>query len=95
VGTATAPNNHSCQIAGPDGALRRNTKVDGAAYTARGVLTSEHFKARFGGDNYEGSLTMKRVNGDIKPAPRPETSAGRPSPRPHVRTSRPPTSVAR
>lgn len=86
---------YTVHFIGPDSALRCDTKVDGAAYTAHGVLTAEHFKARFGGDRYEGSLTMKRVKGDIKPAPRRETSAGRPAPRSHVRTSRPPTNAAR
>ena len=86
---------YSVHFTGPDSALRCDTKVDGAAYTAHGVLTDEHFKARFGGDRYEGSLTMKRVKGDIKPAPRPDASAGRPVPRPQVRTSRPATNVAR
>ncbi len=86
---------YTVHFTGPDSALRCDTKVDGAAYVAHGVLTAEHFKARFGGDRYEGSLTMKRVKGDIKPAPRPESSAVRSAPRPQVRTSRPPTNVAR
>jgi len=54
--------NYPVNFTGPANGLRGTATIDGAKYEWKGWMSSQQFKANFGGDRYNGSFDLRKSN---------------------------------